>query len=87
MKAWIRDLAVASLRWLIILQFIKPTIVRENSMEPNLHDGDYIFLSRQSYTFGEPKRGDIVVFHTDLRTETGSEKLLIKRVIGLPGDV
>lgn len=87
MKAWIRDLAVALALAFIILQFIKPTIVRENSMEPNLHDGDYIFLSRQSYTFGEPKRGDIVVFHTDLRTETGSEKLLIKRVIGLPGDV
>ena len=45
------------------------------------------FLSRQSYTFGEPKRGDIIVFHTELKTETGSEKLLIKRIIGLPGDV
>ncbi len=57
MKAWIRDLVVALALAFIILQFIKPTIVRENSMEPTLHDGDYIFLSRQSYTFGEPKRG------------------------------
>ena len=87
MKAWIRDLVVALAFAFIILQFIKPTIVRENSMEPTLHDGDYIFLSRQSYTFGEPKRGDIIVFHTELKTETGSEKLLIKRIIGLPGDV
>ena len=35
----------------------------------------------------QPKRGDIIVFHTELKTETGSEKLLIKRIIGLPGDV
>lgn len=27
------------------------------------------------------------MFHTELKTETGSEKLLIKRIIGLPGDV
>ena len=43
MKAWIRDLVVALALAFIILQFIKPTIVRENSMEPTLHDGDYIF--------------------------------------------
>lgn len=35
MKAWIRDLVVALALAFIILQFIKPTIVRENSMEPS----------------------------------------------------
>ena len=84
MKAWIRDIAIALLLAVVILQFIKPTIVKESSMEPTLHNNDYILLSKQSYTlFGEPQRGDIIVFHTALKTDTGREKLLIKRVIGL----
>ena len=87
MKAWIRDIAIALLLAVVILQFIKPTIVKESSMEPTLHNNDYILLSKQSYTlFGEPQRGDIIVFHTALKTDMGREKLLIKRVIGLPGD-
>ncbi len=55
-------------------------------MEPTLYENNYIFLSKQSYKIGEPDRGDIIVFHTNLTTWEGEEKLLIKRVIGLPGD-
>jgi signal peptidase I len=43
-------------------------------------------LSKQSYRFGEPESGDIIVFHTDLIQANGDEKLLIKRIIGIPGD-
>ena len=31
--------------------------------------------------------GDVIIFETNLKTDAGDEKLLIKRVIGLPGDV
>ncbi len=86
MKEFLKDLIVAILIAFIILQFIKPTIVKESSMEPTLWENNYLILSKQSYTFGEPKRGDIIVFHSDLKTEDGKEKLLIKRVIGLPGE-
>ena len=88
MKEWIRDILIAVVIAVLVLQFIKPTIVKESSMQPTLYENNYIFLSKQSYSlFGEPERGDIVVFHTDLKTEDGKEKMLIKRVIGLPGDV
>lgn len=87
MKEWIKDILIAVVIALIIMQFIKPTIVKETSMQPTLYANNYIFLSKQAYRFSEPKRGDIIVFHTNLKTETGKEKLLIKRVIGLPGDV
>lgn len=88
MKAWIRDIAIAVLIAFLVLQFVKPTIVKESSMQPTLYENNYIFLSKQAYgLFGEPEHGDIVVFHTDMKTETGKEKLLIKRIIGLPGDV
>jgi signal peptidase I len=55
-------------------------------MEPTLQPDNYIFLSRQSYRLHEPERGDIVVFKSDLLLENGKKKLLIKRIIGLPGD-
>ena len=87
MKEWIRDLGIALIVGLIIIQFIKPTIVKEHSMEPTLEENNYIFLSKQAYTlFGDPERGDIVVFHSDLRTVDDKEKMLVKRIIGLPGD-
>ncbi len=52
-----------------------------SSMEPNLHDGEYVIVNRAVYHLHSPQRGDIVVF----RRDGGRE--FIKRVIGLPGDV
>lgn len=87
MKEWIKDIIFAVVIALIVIQFIKPTIVKEMSMEPNFYENDYLFVSKQSYKlFGEPKRGDVVVVHSDLVQDNGNEKLLIKRIIGLPGD-
>ncbi|MBQ9931047.1 MAG: signal peptidase I [Firmicutes bacterium] len=86
MKEFIRDIAIALVIGFIILQFVKPTVVKEFSMMPTLHENDYIFLSKQAYRMHEPEFGDIIVFHTDLTTAAGREKLLIKRVIGVPGD-
>ena len=87
MKGFLKELIIAGLIAFLILQFIKPTIVKESSMQPTLYENNYIFLSKQAYNIGEPKRGDIIVFHTNLTNREGEEKLLIKRVIGLPGDI
>jgi signal peptidase I len=84
---WARDIIIALAIALIIMQFVKPTIVRETSMMNTLHPDDYIFLSKQAYRFGDVERGDIVVFHSDLTGENGLTKNLIKRVIGTPGDI
>jgi signal peptidase I len=37
--------------------------------------------------FGDPEYGDIIVFHSDIESDNGKKKDLIKRIIGLPGDV
>ncbi len=87
LKEWIKDIVIAIIVAVIILQFIKPTFVRETSMLPTLQEYNFLFLSKQAYRFGEPETGDIIVFHTHLKTQNGDEKMLIKRVIGLPGDV
>ncbi len=51
-----------------------------SSMEPNLHDGEYVIVNRAVYHLHPPQRGDIIVFQRDGTRE------FIKRVIGLPGD-
>lgn len=86
MKEWIKDIAIALVIALVITQFVKPTIVKQSSMEPNFHDKDYLFVSKQAYRFKEPQRGDVVVFDSSLTDEDGNDKLLIKRIIGMPGE-
>ena len=86
---WIKEILIAIIVALIILQFLKPTIVKQRSMEPNFYTNDYVLVSRQSYKLlqGNPELGDVVIFETDMQTDSGEGKLLIKRVIGVPGDV
>lgn len=86
MKDFIKDLIIAVLVAIVLIQFIKPVIVRESSMENSFIEKDYLIVSKQSYSFGEVKRGDVVVFKSELLDEKGNEKLLIKRVIGMPGE-
>ena len=85
--SWIRDIVIAIIIEAIILAFFKPIIVQQESMQPNFYSGDYVITSRQSSRlFGEPQRGDIIVFKSDLYDDSGKQKNLIKRIIGLPGD-
>ena len=86
---WIKEILLAVVIALIVMQFIKPTIVKQRSMEPNFYTNDYLLVSKQAYTLFSkaPEMGDVIIFETEMKTENGEEKLLIKRVIGLPGDV
>lgn len=51
-----------------------------SSMEPNLHDGEYVIVNRVVYRLQAPQRGDVVVFQREGKRE------FIKRIIGLPGE-
>ncbi len=88
LKEWIKDIGIAIIAAVIILQFIKPSIVQQTSMNDTLRSGDYLIVSKQSYKLfgGDPQHGDIIIFKTDLETDTGKKKMLVKRVIGVPGD-
>ena len=85
-KGWVRDILCSVLLAALILCFIRPSVVRQSSMENTLHEGNYLLLSRQAYRFGSVKRGDIIVFRSSLTRENGQDKQLIKRIIGLPGE-
>lgn len=86
MKEILRDILIAAAIALIVIQFVRPVVVHETSMTDTLQPGDYLLMNKIIYKNHEAERGDIVVLHSDLKQDNGREKLLIKRVIGLPGD-
>lgn len=68
--------------FLINLLLAQATRVYGHSMEPNLETNQRLVVEKVTYRFQEPQRGDVVV----LRLPDHSRELLIKRVIGLPGE-
>ena len=86
-KSLLIDIVIAVILAGIVLFFIRPTIVKQSSMEDTLHENDYMIMYRQAYRSHGPERGDIIIFQSTMPDEnTGTNKLLIKRAIGLPGD-
>lgn len=67
---------------LINLFLAQPTRVHGQSMEPSLHTDQRLIVEKISYHLHGPRRGDVVVFSMPQQ----SDELLIKRVIGLPGE-
>lgn len=68
---------------LLINVFVgQATRVEGQSMEPNLHSDQRLVVEKMSYRFHGPQRFDIVV----LKLPSQGEELLIKRVVGLPGE-
>ncbi|MBZ0284268.1 MAG: signal peptidase I [Anaerolineae bacterium] len=63
---------------------IPRSVVLSISMEPNLIAEQRLLISRVSYLFGEPQRGEIVVFESP--SNAANQPPLIKRLIGLPGE-
>src|ERR1044071_887504 len=96
-------LPVAALFFLVIRPFLFQSFyIPTPSMEPTLlghvegadsRQGTYtdtardrIFANRLAFRIGNPSRGDIVVFRSP-KEANPNEDILIKRIIGVPGDV
>jgi len=78
------DVVVIFFLVLVVIKplFFAPFRVQQQSMTPNVLDGEFIIVWKTPYVFGaEYDRDDIVVFKPP-----HGENYLIKRVIGLPGD-
>ncbi len=84
---WIAVLVGAIVVALIVRTYLLQAFsIPSASMEGSLEIRDRLLVNKLSYHFGDVERGDIVVFE---RPETLASPYddLIKRVIGLPGDV
>lgn len=87
-KTAIIDILIALAIALGFIYFIGPTLVEETSMEPTVEPNDLVLMAKRAYAVTDVKRGDIIVFKSKLKDYDGrTSKLLIKRVIGIPGDV
>ena len=86
MKHFFREILITIVLALIIFFVARATIqtfvVVMTSMEPSFYDGQRLVVNKAVYIFGEPERGDVVVF----RAPNGRQEDFIKRVIALPGD-
>jgi signal peptidase I len=100
---WLATIAIAIAFVLAFeAQVAKPYRIPSPSMEPTLHCAkptrfcqgrfsDRVIANRLAYRFGDPKRGQIVVF----RAPEGAERcglsdggsIFVKRIVGLPGEL
>ncbi len=82
----LRELAETLILTLVIFLVIRFAVqnfrIEGLSMEPNFHDGQYLFVNKLLYMLQPPQRGDVVVFVPP----NNNSRDFIKRVIGLPGD-
>jgi signal peptidase I len=91
---WITEaiivVVVAVLVAVLLRAFVVQTFfIPSGSMEPTLQIGDRILVNKLSYHIHGVDRGDIVVFSRPPAENCGGPEVndLVKRVIGLPGDV
>ena len=91
---WLREgllvVLVAVLVAVLLRAFVVQTFyIPSGSMEPTLQIGDRILVNKLSYHLHAVNRGDIVVFGRPPAENCGGQAVndLVKRVIGLPGDV
>src|SRR5579863_100290 len=91
---WLRETAVVVVVALVAALLLRAFVVQtffipSGSMEPTLNIGDRILVNKLSYHLHGVDRGNIVVFSRPPSENCGGPEVndLVKRVIGLPGDV
>ena len=78
-------LAILCVAVYFILHYVgQRTVVRGDSMDTTLSDGQNLIMDKLSYHFRDPERYDIVIFPGP--EEYGEHPYYIKRVIGLSGE-
>lgn len=82
--SWLQIIVCAAAIAFVLNSFIiANSRVPSASMETTIMTGDRVIGSRLSYRFfGDPQRGDIVIFHWP----DNERVLFVKRIIGEPGD-
>ncbi|MFD2442805.1 signal peptidase I [Bacillus sp. CGMCC 1.16607] len=79
-KEWIKFVITLVVIYLVVTNCIGITRVSGHSMDPTLKDGSFLFVNKLSTFISKPSYGDVVI------VEEGGYQI-VKRVIGIPGDV
>lgn len=67
----------------VFLVYFKPLIVTGSSMYPTFNDNDKIIVDKFNGNIKTINRGEVIVFYSPFNEEL----LMVKRVIGVPGDI
>jgi signal peptidase I len=75
---------------LVVLAFLVALLIKtflvqafyipSESMEPTLKKGDRVLVEKLSYRFGDPERGDVVVFERGFSTLTPEDEGVMERI-------
>jgi len=88
---WVGIVGLALLVAILVKLFVISSFaIPSESMYPTLQKGDRVLVNRLSYQTHELRRGDVIVFERPPKSPIDgpdAPKDLIKRVVGLPGDV
>jgi len=102
MKRWLKQLVSQNrsfIIFIVLMSVFRSSLADWNSvptgsMKPTIVEGDRIVVNKLAYDLhfpfskvsllelGDPKRGDIIIFNSKV-----SQKRLVKRVVGVPGDI
>lgn len=81
--SWIKAIILSLLIVLFLNQYVFAfSLVKGSSMEPTLKGGERLFINKFTYLLDEPTLGDVITFK-----DTAEDIFLVKRVVGIPGDV
>lgn len=75
-------LLLALLIFFLVQVTLQSSAVDGPSMEPSLYTEQRLLVVKAAYWFGDPQRGDVIIFHPP----HDQSRTLIKRVIALPGE-
>jgi signal peptidase I len=87
-REWVVVIATAILIATVLRTFVvQQFYIAGPSMEVTLNGDDRVLVNKLAYRFGEPSRGDVVVFdRITMNGDSVQHDDLIKRVVGLPGE-
>ncbi|NIO00247.1 MAG: signal peptidase I, partial [Anaerolineae bacterium] len=67
-KGILREILETAILTLVIFFLVRLAFqnfrIEGNSMDPNLHDGQFLIVNKLVYYLHPPERGDVVVFHS-----------------------
>ncbi|TFE26885.1 signal peptidase I [Cohnella luojiensis] len=83
---WSKALIVAVIIVLLLRAFVfQLSTVKKISMEPTLHENEWLFINKIVMEFGSLERGDVVILK-DPSKGPDRKEYLVKRIVGMPGD-
>lgn len=67
--------------------FVQSFKIPSQSMDPTLQKGDQVIAITHGVQGATPTRGDVMIFKNPLFPKSSEDRFLVKRVIGIPGDI